>query len=340
MVLPLGFANTLALIPHPAAKAASVVLGAGAVVAGGVAGSMAYNAVSGGIDWAKQQASPEGLDNVERRTGAYRHTSGKSADELRQMYYSYAKSLEIIEVQKKELEAEFKDNRHLEEYTRKLDSLETAAAKLITQQQNLTVVMEKTAVALNKPQAEQMLSEVSATITTLEARLVSLQAPAPLQVFRSWDTSKMLPITLMELDFQGAFDRALSLVEPKRGLSFGPRVAEQFRKDLQDALEGLDPLKMTKQDFLASVTPVDNVQLSGVVKDAREFQAVLALAYDLLKARREIEAELEGALRNKVALQGQLNQDIKTEAELQDMILGKDAGKGIDRVKKTTGGIP
>ena len=89
-----------------------MVLGAGAVVAGGVAGSMAYNAVSGGIDWAKQQASPEGLDNVERRTGAYRHTSGKSADELRQMYHSYAKSLEIIKVQKAELDSEFAGNQH------------------------------------------------------------------------------------------------------------------------------------------------------------------------------------------------------------------------------------
>ena len=142
-----GVASTLALIPHPAAKTASSVLGAGAVVAGGAAGYMAYNAVSGGIDWAKQQASPEGLDNIERRTGAYRHTSGKSADELRQMHYSYAKSLEIIEVQKKELEAEFKDNRHLEEYSSKVDSLSTASAKLIPQQQNLPVVMEKTAVA-------------------------------------------------------------------------------------------------------------------------------------------------------------------------------------------------
>lgn len=347
-----GVANTLALIPHPAARVASGVLGAGAGIAGGVAGYMAYNAVSGGIDWAKQQASPDGLDNVERRTGAYRHTYGKSADELRQLYHSYAKSLEIIEVQKAELEDEFADNGNLEEYTRKLDSLNTAAGNITNQWQRLNQVMDASTIAPTEVAGNQAIQDIDARLVQLDEARQRLETAGKVASQEYYDsfgqfhkTKRFGTVTQQSVlsDLPSDVTARTSLAADLGWASVSNAERETYAKALQESLKSalinLDPSKVGLDQFMADIKrQIEDAPGSEFIK-IKDEDAVLAgfkAYYEMQERVMDNDSERNHLLKERSDLQGQINQGIKTEAELQAMLYGKDAEAGIDRVKKTT----
>lgn len=346
-----GVAGALAMIPHPAARGASMVLGAGSVAVGAYTGYLGYSAAADGFDFARSAASPDGLNNLDRRTGAYRHTAGKSSNELIQMYHHHERGLEILAMQLSELRAEegrFVVEGRLDEYERQVNSINASVETMTENWQRLNEVMVHNNLAATDEIAENMLSGIDSRLAELEAirvRLATTGRMAQREHLTGYgDVYRVEQFgTVNEESISDWIESSISAKRASWFSAVGDEQRETHAQALRDyirtTIEAVDPSETGVDEFMSSIRQriEDSPGASFVrVSDQERLFAGLRAIYELKVAEARVDTEQNQLLEQRADLVGQLVNGIATAEETQNMLYGQDAAAGIDRVMQTT----